>query len=1078
MQARTREDQRERRGIVLVLVLGVLALMAVIGITFATFSGQSRVSARNFAQSVNQPQRDELMDYALSQLISDTPDPRSAIRGHSLARDMYGNDANFNGYLPSRPGGAGLVAPYNYNYFYIQTVTALGGNLYNLTTNIPQNDSAIYGYTSFTRWTIRVSYTGALATLPPGSPNPPYSGVVSQSFEVLNDNGYNVSSTNPRVLTVNILSSPTSPPYATTDATTSLLNPTPNPPLYPNGYNSQLPGFYLLQAATNSTNLGTTAQFILDGRWLHAFNGPGMGAVVSSLTNVPNSYYGNFRYNAALNPYFTNPPYGPNSAGMDEDYDAVDLENWFLAMQSADGSVIIPSFHRPAAIRIDPAHGVDDWLRTNTTTWADSGSRILRPVAADGNDASTFPDLRPDSTGRITYDVDNDGDGLTDSVWVDLGYPARRNAQGQLYKPLFAFMVIGLNGRIPLNTAGNLAGGRNGNGAYHASHLGNSVSEVDPTYGLQNGFNYNSHDITAAFFSPVYNSTAQAITFTDANGNVGSNSQVDSGGVDVRLTQLRNLLAGTRPQPNPMPSTISGFPQTSLSWPMVTDPLGATNGDDNFIAYNNGQVYFMPNGVAEATFDILVNNNPNQVARTTNPVPGRWGEAQSVPGNPIPPPSGTTLADGTVVNLVGSANLPYNNPVRAGYSLDPGDLASGQPRDSADDNYNSFDPYPFGHTGEVGDLDFLDLAGGYLLPVERMRRYVTPADINGTGSIVQWDGTSTSTGKNLGGDQWGRVEYNSYFRPPGLPGQVTPTPATGGPMTTAVAFPWSNTENYPNTVVTNVTTGAMAGALLNNSNPLHGFEAQRFPYLNYPTPPPYRMTPQRVGGVPVDQNFLSGSLILPGTLPTYDVKVNSSNNTNSDGLNEADEMNLYQPNAQLDSPFGYGDLEWLCRQQDVDGASLTSRLAQLAPISFTNTVDGQKRRRLYALDTWDLNSYSWTNDNAASVDLPDGFPYNARFVTGANAGFPTLNNPQPRHLKPPGSDPPSALAGVFSGPSRQEDQPQLSAAGLKRSQRGGPPEMDQRHLPDSQGHPAAPLGRHPGGAGTAQSVRDQHRGLP
>ena len=650
---------------------------------------------------------------------------------------------------------------------------------------------------------------GATAASVP--PNPPYNKwVVTQTLEVLGDNGYSPSSTNPRVLKVNILSSPTSPPYATTDATTSLLNPTLNPPLYPNGYNTQLPGFYLLQAATNSTNLGTTAPFILDGRWLHAFNGPGMGAVVSSLTNVPNSYYGNFRYNAALNPSFTSPPYGPNTAGMDEDYDAVDLENWFLAMQSADGSVIIPSFHRPAAIRIDPANGVDDWLRTNTTTWADSASRILRPVAADGNDASTFPDLRPDSTGRITYDVDNDGDGLTDSVWVDLGYPARRNAQGQLYKPLFAFMVIGLNGRIPLNTAGNLAGGRNGNGAYHASHLGNSVSEVDPTYGLQNGFNYHSNDITAAFFSPVYNSTAQAITFTDANGNVGSNSQVDSGGVDVRLTQLRNLLAGTRPQPNPMPSTISGFPQTSLSWPMVTDPLGATNGDDNFTAYNNGQVYFMPNGVAEATFDILVNNNPNQVARTTNPVPGRWGEAQSVPGNPIPPPSGTTLTDGTVVNLVGSANLPYNNPVRAGYSLDPGDLASGQPRDSADDNYNSFDPYPFGHTGEVGDLDFLDLAGGYLLPVERMRRYVTPADINGTGSIVQWDGTSTSTGKNLGGDQWGRVEFSSYFRPPGLPGQVPPTPP-GGPLTTGVTFPWTSMEGYPNTLVTNVTTGRWLG---------------------------------------------------------------------------------------------------------------------------------------------------------------------------------------------------------------------------------------------------------------------------
>src|SRR5208283_5960144 len=78
---RPNQGKRGRRGIVLVLVLGMLALMALIGITFATFSGQSRISARNFFQSMNQPQRDELMDYALSQLIYDTPNRQSAIRG-------------------------------------------------------------------------------------------------------------------------------------------------------------------------------------------------------------------------------------------------------------------------------------------------------------------------------------------------------------------------------------------------------------------------------------------------------------------------------------------------------------------------------------------------------------------------------------------------------------------------------------------------------------------------------------------------------------------------------------------------------------------------------------------------------------------------------------------------------------------------------------------------------------------------------------------------------------------------------------------------------------------------------------
>ena len=122
---------------------------------------------------------------------------------------------------------------------------------------------------------------------------------------------------------------------------------------------------------------------------------------------------------------------------------------------------MIPSFHRPGIIRNQNANGnTDDWMGINQSgpnasfLWADSAARILRPRRIDGHDPSTFPDLKPDSTGKIQYDVDNDGDGNPDSVWVDLGYPARRDASGRLYKPLYAFMVIGLNGRIPLNTAG------------------------------------------------------------------------------------------------------------------------------------------------------------------------------------------------------------------------------------------------------------------------------------------------------------------------------------------------------------------------------------------------------------------------------------------------------------------------------------------------------------------------------------------------------------------------------------------------------------------------------------------------
>src|SRR5689334_10799162 len=89
----TWRSRAQRRGVVLILILGMLALMALIGVTFATFAGQSLINSRNYSQAVNAPSSEQLMDYALSQLINDTDNPLSAIRGHSLLRDMYGNDS-------------------------------------------------------------------------------------------------------------------------------------------------------------------------------------------------------------------------------------------------------------------------------------------------------------------------------------------------------------------------------------------------------------------------------------------------------------------------------------------------------------------------------------------------------------------------------------------------------------------------------------------------------------------------------------------------------------------------------------------------------------------------------------------------------------------------------------------------------------------------------------------------------------------------------------------------------------------------------------------------------------------------
>jgi hypothetical protein len=162
--------------------------------------------------------------------------------------------------------------------------------------------------------------------------------------------------------------------------------------------------------------------------------------------------------------------------------------------------------------------------------------------------------------------------------------------------------------------------------------------------------------------------------------------------------------------------------------------------------------------------------------------------------------------------------------------------------------------------------------------------------------------------------------------------------------------------------------------------------------------------------------YKSNSDLTPGTptqMPTYDNRINSgldysysytddsgtpvtvNIDSRSDGLNEADELNLYKLNPNLDSPFSNADLEWLYRRQDADGLALGSRLASLAPISFLNDRDGLRRRRLFSVETWETNAYAWTNDNPAyafdrPTDLPlphaagdPQFPENRRFASSA-----------------------------------------------------------------------------------------------
>jgi hypothetical protein len=190
----------------------------------------------------------------------------------------------------------------------------------------------------------------------------------------------------------------------------------------------------------------------------------------------------------------------------DEDYDAADLQNMLLAHRMWNSErgryeTVMPSLHRPDLVNYFMRNfGYSDWTQIPPMI---RRRIILRPEAADHYDYTQEPVLDPDQadgwtppetytdangngqwdpgepyvdrpptnnaydTGDRTFaatafdavngpwDVDNDGDGEADSIWVDLGMPVTTLADGRAVKPLFAILCTDLDGRLNANAHGS-----------------------------------------------------------------------------------------------------------------------------------------------------------------------------------------------------------------------------------------------------------------------------------------------------------------------------------------------------------------------------------------------------------------------------------------------------------------------------------------------------------------------------------------------------------------------------------------------------------------------------------------------
>lgn len=429
----------------MLIILSLLVVFMLMGVTFLVVSSQYQRGATELAKVDrlgNDPQND--LDTAMYQLVRDVPVPPgpaaavpgvnpSSLKSHSLLADLYGTYDGFQG-ITSAPA----VVDGNGQWFRFKFLPKTPP------VNWPRQISVVPD-----------AYNGCVITFTSG-PLAQYSTRIIK-YSPLPVNEITVEAfEEPELVATNVLS------------------------------------------ALNSQQM----EFVVNG---FPFNGTGMGYKVSPQKNLSATYNSatSAQY-VTLLPHVARytPPALPNLGGEDEPWDAVDVQNLHLAMVPPSTTIaglrafdIIPSFHRPHLVQYynrlttgNPAlmfgsppliTGFDPTNPrvvnpSSFTPTAFEGrdlwrNVILRPNQMDhprftGSNPAFGPlALTPDPTqptymnflSSIQYDVDNDGDGITDSVWLDLGYPAMTAANGRKYKPLFAILCIDLDGRVNLNTAGS-----------------------------------------------------------------------------------------------------------------------------------------------------------------------------------------------------------------------------------------------------------------------------------------------------------------------------------------------------------------------------------------------------------------------------------------------------------------------------------------------------------------------------------------------------------------------------------------------------------------------------------------------
>ena len=541
----THRRYRARRGVVLMVILGLMAMFGVVAITFVLLTGQAKRAADSNRRAGEYPEAPRAqLEQAGRIVLRGSPSHICALRHHSLLEDMYGKSVTYGdmAHQVQLVDAAGNPIP--------GAITAVGdfcrGQLIGFT---PARAERLYG-------------TSQYRYRPVGSPY----NLVGCVLTMLHGVARNQST---RIVSY--------------DAANNLLLILPSPDITPAAF---------IADVRNRNPILSRREYIVNGS---AFTGTGFGCNTAGqnpwlldacepLEDVVNLATGQQR-NGLLDPgddvnnngvLDLGPPYAllPNAMGFtmdrfaevdgdptqpdpgsyvdpagpggaNEDYDVADYQNILLAAMLPNGSVPIPSVHRPALINYH-VYDLVNWLMAappdgpqllpedawrsvmlpaqayNQGLMVDAGGfltseqirdrilarkfkSIFRPLFAlhqvfnGGNPVwddwqqgffyrpnpadplnptrknifesdvtaaeiqtlywhgQQLPHLNRAPMLRGPWDVDCDGDGAADSIWIDLGFPIHTADDGRRYKPLFAIHCVDLDGRLNLNAHGCFA---------------------------------------------------------------------------------------------------------------------------------------------------------------------------------------------------------------------------------------------------------------------------------------------------------------------------------------------------------------------------------------------------------------------------------------------------------------------------------------------------------------------------------------------------------------------------------------------------------------------------------------------